>query len=80
MPKDEASSPDRIEVLTKLVAISIVQGKKQRDQIRLLSIAGMSPSEIAELLGTTTNTVNVALSGLRKTKKLNLKSETEANG
>jgi DNA-directed RNA polymerase specialized sigma24 family protein len=69
-----------MDVLTKLVAISVINGKKQRDQIRLLSIAGMTPSEIADLVGTTTNTVNVALSGLRKSKKLNLKPETEANG
>jgi DNA-directed RNA polymerase specialized sigma24 family protein len=65
----------KIDTLTRLLAIVLVNGKRQRDQIRLLSLAGMSPSEMAGLLGTTPNTVNVALSALRKEKRLNLKSE-----
>lgn len=67
----------KIDILIRLSAISVVYGKKQKDQIRLLSIAGMSPSEIANFVGTTPNTVNVALSAFRKEKRLNLKSEGE---
>ena len=69
----------KIDTLTRLVAISVVNGKKQREQVRLLSLAGMAPSDIAALLGTTSNTVNVALSALRKEKRLNLKSEGDGN-
>jgi DNA-binding NarL/FixJ family response regulator len=66
---------NRSDLLTKLIAIGIVNGKPQKEQIRLLSIAGMSPKEIADLIGTTPNTVNVALSSLRKNGKMNLKTE-----
>ena len=73
---NEAGQPDpRMEVLIKLTAVSLANGKSQRDQIRLLTIAGMGPKDIADLIGTTPNTVNVALSNLRKAKKMNLKTE-----
>jgi DNA-binding CsgD family transcriptional regulator len=75
MPNDESKDGKKIDILTRLVAIGLVNGKRQREQIKLLSIAGMGPNDIAELIGTTPNTVNVALSVLRKEKKLNLKSE-----
>lgn len=67
----------KIDLLNRLVAILLVTGKGQREQIRLLSVAGMGPKEIADLIGTTPNTVNVALSSLRKRKHLNLKAEGE---
>ena len=40
--------------------------KPQRERIRLLSSAGLAPLEIAKALGTTANTVRVALVGIRK--------------
>ncbi|MGP8173154.1 MAG: hypothetical protein ACLP7O_01245 [Terracidiphilus sp.] len=81
MSDESITVPDKkFDTLTRLLAIGLVNGKKQRDQIRLLSIAGLSPTEIAGLIGTTPNTVNVALSALRKDKRLNLKSEGDTNG
>lgn len=72
---------DKLEMLVRLTAIALVDRKKQRDQIRLLSLAGMPPKDIADLIGTTPNTVNVALTNLRKAKRMNLKSEdTDDNG
>jgi DNA-directed RNA polymerase specialized sigma24 family protein len=65
----------RSDLQTRLIAIGLVNGKPQKEQIRLLSIAGMGPKEIADLIGTTPNTVNVALSSLRKGGKMNLKTE-----
>lgn len=65
----------RSDLQTRLIAIGLVNGKPQKEQIRLLSIAGMGPKEIADLIGTTPNTVNVALSSLRKNGKMNLKTE-----
>jgi DNA-binding CsgD family transcriptional regulator len=76
MPNEEG--PDlgkKIDMLNRILAIGLVNGKRQREQIRLLSIAGMGPKEIADLIGTTPNTVNVALSTLRKENRMNLKSE-----
>jgi hypothetical protein len=72
---DREVTDPKNDLLTKLVAIGLVNGKPQKEQIRLLSIAGMGPKEIADLIGTTANTVNVALSALRKNGKMNLKSE-----
>ena len=60
---------DKLDVLIRLVAIGLCGDKKQKDKIQLLSSAGLQPKAIADLIGTTPNTVNVALSGLRKTAK-----------
>jgi DNA-binding CsgD family transcriptional regulator len=65
----------RIDLLIRLFAVNLVNGKSQREQIRLLAMAGMGPKEIAALLGTTPNTVNVALTALRKKGALKLNSE-----
>jgi DNA-binding CsgD family transcriptional regulator len=73
--EDTEDLKKKMELLVRLFAIHLVNGKSQREQIRLLSIAGMGPKDIADLLGTTPNTVNVALSALRKKGNLNLKSE-----
>jgi len=48
------------------VALSVVNGKSQRDQIRLLSVAGLDRHEIAELVGTTALTVSVEISNMRR--------------
>jgi len=56
----------KIDVLTRLLAISLVSEKKQQDQIIILSKIGIQPKEIAEMLGTTPNTVRVTLSKMRK--------------
>ena len=72
---------DKLDMLIRLSAIALVDGKRQKDQVRVLSLAGMSPKEIADLIGTTPNSVNVALTNLRKARRMNLKSEdTEDNG
>ena len=55
--------------LVRLVALLLVQERKQSDQIALLGRAGFRSAEIAALLGTTRNTVSVELSNLRKGKK-----------
>jgi DNA-binding CsgD family transcriptional regulator len=76
MPLEEAADlSKKLDLVIRLLAVNLVNGKSQREQIRLLSIAGIGPKEIADLLGTTSNTVNVALSGLRKSGNLKLKSE-----
>jgi len=55
-----------LRVLRRLVALSVIDGKSQRDQIRLLSVAGLDRHEIAELVGTTPLTVSVEISNMRK--------------
>lgn len=55
--------------LTNLLALLLVQERKQPDQIVLLSRAGYRPTEIAALIGTTPNTVSVQLSNMKRTRK-----------
>lgn len=71
MAKQDAAeeADDRAESLTtfesrlvNLLALLLVQERKQPEQISLLKRAGFRPIEIATLLGTTRNTVSVQLS------------------
>lgn len=52
--------------ITRLLVLMATEGKIQKDQIAMLSRVGFKPREIAELVGTTANTVNVALSAMRR--------------
>lgn len=67
---DQESITERMDLIIQLIAIGLADGKKQKDQIRLLAGAGLKPKRIAEILGTTPNTVNVAMSNLRREKLL----------
>jgi DNA-binding NarL/FixJ family response regulator len=64
----DGDSPLEAEVrrLAHLVAVIGTDGKPQRDQIRILAAAGFPPKGIAKLIGTTGNTVKVALANMRK--------------
>ncbi|MGA2173333.1 MAG: hypothetical protein ABSG82_10055 [Sedimentisphaerales bacterium] len=66
-PNDEVIS--RIDKLIRLVATGLVIGKSQTEQVGLLSRAGLQPKEIADIVGTTPNTVRVTLSTARKQNK-----------
>jgi DNA-directed RNA polymerase specialized sigma24 family protein len=60
----------KMDLIIRLLALNIVKGLPvQKDKIITLSSFGFGPSEIAKLLGTTSNTVNVALSEMRKMAK-----------
>ena len=58
----------KLDSLLRIQTLSATKGMKQGEQIALLDRAGFQPKDIAELLGTTSNTVNVALSNMRRTK------------
>jgi hypothetical protein len=60
---------DRVERLTRLVAVGLAAGKAQGEQIDLLSKGGFQPKEIADIIGSTANCVRVTLSTMRKAKK-----------
>ena len=60
---------DKIDNSNKLLALLVIKGEKQAESIGRLSSAGLQPKEIAELLGTTRNTVSVILTKLKKNKK-----------
>ena len=55
--------------LVNLLALLLVQERAQGEQINLLNRAGFGAAQIAALLGTTRNTVSVALSIQKRGKK-----------
>jgi NOL1/NOP2/fmu family ribosome biogenesis protein len=73
LTEEQQDRPDGLTVfeskLLNLLALQLVQERKQTDQIGLLNRAGFRPSEIALLLGTTSHTVSVELSKQKKAKK-----------
>jgi len=57
---------ERLDKLIRIIALSSTQSLTLTDRIRLLHRAGFRPSEIADILGTTSNVVNVRLSEMRR--------------
>lgn len=61
----------KLDTLIRLSALNLVRDiKTQQEQIALLSDAGFQPKEIADVLLTTSNTVNVALNRIRKERAM----------
>jgi DNA-binding NarL/FixJ family response regulator len=56
----------KFDTVIKLLTISSLKGEKQLEKIKILSGEGLPPKEIADLLGTSANTVSVALNKLKK--------------
>ena len=58
------------EEIVRLLTIQLRRGSESQAQaIEEMSRAGFGPSRIAQLLGTTPNTVNVAISNAKRKKK-----------
>lgn len=55
-----------LQRISKLLALTVTRELIQKDRIELLSGIGFQPKEIADLIGTTPNTVRVALVDIRK--------------
>jgi hypothetical protein len=55
--------------LLNLLALVVVKGRQQSEQIELLSRAGFRPGEIAGLVGTTPHAVSVRLSEQKRNRK-----------
>ena len=59
-----------LEEVVRLLAIQLRrEADSQAQAIEEMSKAGFGPSRIAELLGTTPNTVNVAISNAKKRRR-----------
>lgn len=68
----------KLDLITRLLALNITKdSKSQKGKILMLSSFGLGPTNIAELLGTTVNTVNVALSRARKEEDVGKKVEPD---
>lgn len=48
----------KLDILTKLISVNLIQGKKLSEQVRLLYSAGIPISEVAEILGTKTDNIS----------------------
>lgn len=59
----------KLDVLIRLTAIGLFADKTQKERIQILDSAGVPPKQIADMIGTTPNTVSVALSALRKERR-----------
>ena len=59
----------QLERIANLLGLLVTHGKPQVEQIAVLSGAGYSSAEIAQLIGTTRNTVSVALSHMKAARK-----------
>jgi DNA-binding NarL/FixJ family response regulator len=73
MPMGEAADGAErgLDRIARVLAVMLVEREKdapQSERIRILRLCGFRIGEIAEILGTTANTVNVALSGMKKKK------------
>lgn len=62
---------DEIKKTNKLLVIMATKDLPQTDKIALLSRVGFGQKEIADLVGTTSNTVGVTLNKLKKKNKNN---------
>lgn len=56
----------RLDAIVGLLVHSVTADKTQAEKIQALSAAGFQPKEIARIIGTTPNTVRVAMSVSRK--------------
>jgi DNA-binding CsgD family transcriptional regulator len=56
-----------IKKMNKLLVLMATKDLSQTEKIELLNKVGLGQKEIAELVGTTRNTVNVTLNRLKKT-------------
>jgi len=68
-PSIEELTLTKIDQILRILAVIATKGLKQRDQISTLDQAGLQPKDIAELLGTSANTVRVELVSLRKARR-----------
>lgn len=63
------SSLDRIAKILAGILLRDIEDGEQKQKIKRLSQCGFNNVEIADMLGTTQNTVAVALHSLRKSRK-----------
>ena len=68
MPNEAAEIVAELKRINRLMAAAFLRDLTQRQKIELLATAGFQPKEIAELVGTTPNTVSVELVKIRRRK------------
>jgi DNA-directed RNA polymerase specialized sigma24 family protein len=61
-----AAITTKLDAITRLLAMSAIEGKQLKQQVSLLHSLGLQPREIADVLGKTPNHIRVLLHELRK--------------
>jgi len=57
---------NKMDIIIKLLAMNMVEGKQLKDQVSILSSFGFQPKQIADVLGKTPNNVRVILHRFRQ--------------
>lgn len=60
---------DKMDTIIRLLALNLVEGKDFKNQVLILSGFGFQPKQIADVLGKTSNNVNVTLHRLRAERR-----------
>lgn len=68
-PQLDQINEKRDRIIRLLALKSVPPDGTMKEKAILLNTVGLAPKEIAELLGTTPNTVSVALSAARRSRK-----------
>jgi hypothetical protein len=63
---DEKELSGKLDIIIKLLAADVTQGKSLKEQVGLLSGLGLQPSVIAEITGKNANLIRVTKAGLKK--------------
>ena len=61
----------KLDVISRLLALSLPKAISQNQKMKILSELGLQPMAIANIIGTTANTVRVELSKMKKTSNVN---------
>ena len=59
----------KLDVISRLLALNLPKTINQNQKMKILSELGIQPKDIASIIGTTANTVRVALSKMKKGSK-----------
>ena len=70
MPDIDAEILRELRKMSRLMAVTSMRDLTQRERIEILASAEFAPKDIAELVGTTANTVSVELSRLKRMKRI----------
>lgn len=69
MESDFRKIEEKLDTLIKLASILTSEAREGLgEKAEILTRAGLAPKEIAEILGTTANTISVSLSKMKKKK------------
>lgn len=66
MDETNAEILKKLDLLVKLNAAQVIEGKDFKEQVKLLYAVGLQPRDIARILGKTANNVSVMLNYLKK--------------